>query len=244
MARIKALPLVLAAAALPLGVAPARAQTAPMAPVAGPVVSLSVTESVDSAPDMATVGTGVQTRALTAKDAMAANAAAMDRLVAAILKAGIDRKDVQTSGINLNPQYDYSNRTDGEGPKFLGYEASNQLTVKIRKIDNAGDVVDRMVQAGATNVNGPSFGIADDTALLKQAREKAIRTAQDRAMFYAQAAGYRSVRLFSISENGDMPRPVPMPMMARADSAAAKTRIEPGQLSTSVTLSFQYVLEK
>jgi uncharacterized protein YggE len=244
MKAFSALPMILAAATVPLGAGVANAQLAPaVTPVTGPVVSLSVTESIDSTPDMATVGTGVQTRALTAKEAMALNASAMDKLVAAILKAGIDRKDIQTSGINLNPQYDYSNRPEGAGPKFIGYEASNQLNVKIRKIAAAGDVVDRMVGAGATNINGPSFGIADDTPLLKQAREKVIRTAQDRAMFYATAAGYKSVRLLSISENGDMPRPVPMVMAMRSD-AAAKTVVEPGQLSTSVTLSFQYVLEK
>lgn len=234
--------LLIAAAALPFGAAMAQAVPA-VVPMTGPVVSLSVTESVDSAPDMATVGTGVQTRAPTAREAMAANAAAMEKLIAAILKAGIARQDIQTSGINLSPQYDYSNQADGQGPRFIGYEASNQLSVKIRRIDKAGDVIDAMVQAGATNINGPSFGIADDTALLRQAREKAIKTAQERATFYAQAAGYRSVRLLSISENGDMPRPVPMVMMARAD-AAPKTAVEPGQLSTSVTLSFQYVLER
>ncbi len=239
-----ALPLMLmTAAALP---AAASAQTAPsVVPVSGPVVNLSVTESVDSAPDMATVGTGVQTRALTAKEAMGLNADAMDKLVSAILKAGVDRKDIQTSGINLNPQYDYNNRTEGQGPKFLGYEASNQLTVKIRKLSSTGDVIDRMVGAGATNVSGPNFGLADDAPLLEKARTKAIAASRTRAEYYAAQTGYRSVRLLSISENGDMPRPMPI-MMMRADSAAAPkaTSVEPGQLSTSVTLSVQYVLEK
>ncbi|MCE7798452.1 SIMPL domain-containing protein [Sphingobium sufflavum] len=238
-----ALPLMLmTAAALP---AAAMAQSAPsVVPVTGPVVNLSVTESVDSAPDLATVGTGVQTRALTAKEAMSANAAAVDKLIAAILKAGIDRKDVQTSGINLNPQYDYNNRTDGQGPKFIGYEASNQLTVKIRKIAAAGDVIDRMVGAGATNINGPTFGIADDTAVLEKARTKAIAASKARAEYYARQSGYRSVRLLSISEGGETGRVFPAPMMVRADSAAKGTSVEPGQLSTSVTLSVQYVLEK
>lgn len=238
MKALSAFSLILAAA-VPV------AAYAQVAPVAGPVVSLSVTESIDSAPDMATVGTGVQTRALKAKEAMALNADAMDKLVAAILKAGIDRKDIQTSGINLNPQYDYSNRTDGQGPKFLGYEASNQLTVKIRKIASVGDVIDRMVGAGATNVNGPTFGLQDDAPVLDKARAQAVVTSKARAQFYAQQAGYRSVRLLSISETGELPRPIPMPMMARADFAAApkRTSVEPGQLSTSVTLSFQYVLE-
>lgn len=236
-----------AAAALPLAAGAAQAQSTPSVnPVAGPVVSLSLTESIESAPDMATVGTGVQTRAMTAKEATALNADAMDKLVAAILKAGIERKDIQTSGINLNPQYDYANRTDGQGPKFIGYEASNQLSVKIRKIAAVGDVIDRMVAAGATNVNGPSFGLQDDAPVLEKARVKAVAASKQRALFYAQQTGYRSVRLLSISETGEGARPVPMPMMARADFAAApkRTSVEPGELSTSVTLNVQYVLEQ
>lgn len=239
-----ALPLILAAA-LPGASALAQvAQQPSVVPVTGPVVSLSVTESTESAPDMATVGTGVQTRALTAKEAMALNAVQMDKLLAAITRAGIARQDVQTSGINLNPQYDYNNRTEGQGPKFLGYEASNQLSVKIRKIASVGDVVDKMVAAGATNINGPSFGLADDAPQLLQARTKAIATSKQRAQFYAQQAGFRSVRLLSISETGEIARPMPQFDMMRVAAAAPKTAVEPGQLSTSVTLHFQYVLEQ
>lgn len=221
----------------------AQAQEMPRG-LTGPVVSLSVTESVESVPDMASVNTGVQTRAQTAKQAMADNAAQMDRLVAALVKAGVERKDIQTSGLNLNPQYDYSNRTEGQGPRFLGYEASNQLMVKLRDIKRVGETIDKLVEAGATNVNGPSFGIADDTELLRQARNKVIKTAGERAAFYAQAAGYRSARLIAISETGEVMRPVPMMMDAQLAAAPRATKIEPGQLSTSVTLSFQYMLEK
>lgn len=246
MARIALVPLALAAAAVGLPTAAALAQSpAPtMMPASGPVVSLSVSEEMRSKPDMATVGTGVQTRAMTAQEAMRLNAQQMEKLIDAILKAGIERKDIQTSGINLNPQYDYSNRDGQSQPRFIGYEASNQVTVMIRKIDNVGAVIDRMVGAGATNVNGPSFGIADDTPLLRQAREKAIRTAAERAQFYAQQTGYRSARLLSISENGNFAPPVPMPTMVRAQAAEAKTPVEPGEMATGVTLSFQYVLEK
>ena len=247
MKTLSALALVSAMAVAPLGAGVADAQiAAPVTPVSGPVVTLSVTESIESAPDMATVGTGVQTRAQTAKEAMTLNATAMDRLVAAILKAGIERKDIQTSGINLNPQYDYSSRTDGQPPRFIGYEASNQLSVKVRKIASAGDVIDRMVGAGATNINGPSFGLQDDAPVLEKARAKAIATGKARAQFYAAQAGYRSAKLFSISETGDVSRPIPMPVMARADFAAAPkaTSVEPGQLSTSITLAIQYVLEQ
>lgn len=250
MARNALVPLVLAvtsAAMLPATVASAQSQPTPMMmPASGPVISLSVSEDVRSKPDMATVGTGVQTRALTAQEAMRLNAQQMNKLIDAVLKAGIERKDVQTSGINLNPQYDYSNRDDQTQPRFIGYEASNQVTVTIRKIDDVGAVIDRMVGAGATNVNGPSFGIADNAPLLRDARQKAIRTAQARALFYAQETGYRSARLLSISENGDFRPPMPVVMMAAAPAAPMmeKTRVEPGEMATGVTLSFQYVLEK
>ncbi|MBT2187101.1 SIMPL domain-containing protein [Sphingobium nicotianae] len=241
-------PLLLAAAAalaLP-AVASAQPQpgAGPMIPAAGPVLHLTISESIESTPDMATINTGVQTRAMTAKEAMSQNAVQMDRLIATLIKAGIERKDIQTSGINLNPQYDYGNRTDGQnGPKFLGYEASNQLTVKVRKIDKAGDLVDAMVAAGATNINGPSFGIAEPEKLLDQARVKALKTAQDRANLYAQATGFRSARLIGISEGSD--RAGPIIVSARAMSMdAAQTKIEPGQISTSISLGVQYMLER
>jgi uncharacterized protein YggE len=242
------IPHLLAAAAvlmIPLVGAQAQQGPVPMVPATGPLLSLSVTESVDSAPDMATVNTGVQTRAQTAREAMALNATQMDKLVAALVKAGIERKDIQTSGINLNPQYDYNNRTDQQnGPKFLGYEASNQLSVKIRKIDKAGDLVDAMVGAGATNINGPSFGIADPDKLLDQARTKALKTAQARATLYAQATGYRSARLVGISEGGGFTPPMPMMAMRMDVAQSAATKIEPGQISTSISLNVQYLLER
>ncbi len=225
--------------------APVAPQTDPLVGLAGPVVTLAVTESVDSAPDKATISTGVETRALTAKAAMAQNATKIDALVAALIKGGIERRDIQTSGINLSPQYDYAQRKEGEGPRFIGYQATNMLTVTVRKLDKAGELVDAMVTAGATNINGPAFGITDTSKLETQARTRAVATAQTRANFYAQAAGYKNARLLAISETGDVSVPVPI-YAARemAMASAPATKIEPGQLSTSITLNFRYMLEK
>jgi len=216
----------------------------PMRGPAAPVVTLSVTETVDAAPDIATINSGVETRAPTAKEAMAANARQMDALITALLKAGVERRDIRTSSLNLNPQYDYSNRTEGQGPRFLGYQANNMLAVTIRRIDRAGEIVDAMVNAGATNVNGPAFGIDDPSGLEEQARAKAVKTAQARADFYAQAAGYKGARLLSISEGGQIERPMPVMRMAAPAQDSVSTKIEPGQLSTSITLNFRYMLER
>jgi uncharacterized protein YggE len=242
------LPLLLAASAALLAPATALAQPqqgpVPMVPAGGPLLSLSVSESVESTPDIATIMTGVQTRALSAKDAMGENAARMERLIAALVKGGVDRKDIQTSGINLAPQYDYANRTEGQGPRFIGYEASNQLSVTVRRLATAGDLVDAMVAAGATNISGPAFGIADPARLLDEARSKAIRTAQARADLYARATGHRGARLVTIVEGGGYAPPMPMVMRMEAAADAAATKIEPGQISSTVSLSLQYVLER
>ncbi len=228
--------------------AAALAQTQVTIAESAPVVTLTVTESVEGAPDIATVGTGVETRAPTAKQAMADNATKTGALIAAIAKAGIAKKDIQTSGINLSAQYDYSARNaDGSqgAPKFIGYEASNQLSVKSRDIGKLGDLLDRMVGAGATSINGPSFSIDDPAPLLVQARGQALKSAKMQADFYAQQAGYRSARLVSIAESSsDGERPMPMLAPALVKVAMDSTPVEPGQVSQAVTLTVQYALEK
>ncbi|WP_022682244.1 SIMPL domain-containing protein [Sphingobium bisphenolivorans] len=235
--------LALGVAALP---AAALAQTSVTIAETAPVVTLNITETVEAAPDVAIVGTGVQTRAPTAAQAMRDNAAKMDKLIAALAKAGIAKKDVQTSGINLSAQYDYSNQNgQPSGPRFIGYEASNQLSIKLRDIKKVGVLLDTMVEAGATNVNGPSFSISDPTPMLAQARAAALKSAKTQADYYAQAAGYRTARLVSIAESNSGGQP-PMPMMVRTQfkDAAAATPVEPGQVGSSVTLTVQYALEK
>ncbi|MGV3769352.1 MAG: SIMPL domain-containing protein [Sphingobium phenoxybenzoativorans] len=232
-------------AAIPVA---AMAQTSVNIADQGPVVTLNVTESVEAAPDVVNVGTGVETRAPTAKQAMADNAQQMTALIAALSKAGIAKKDIQTSGVRLNAQFDYSPRNpDGTQapPKFIGYEASNQLSVTLRDVKKVGDLLDRMVEAGATTISGPNFAIDDPAPLLVQARGAALKSARAQADFYAQAAGYRAARLLTISESNSGGNP-PMPMMVRSfkADAAASTPIEPGQVSASVTLTVQYALEK
>lgn len=223
------------------------AQTSVNIAETAPVVTLNVTETVEAAPDIVTVGTGVETRAPTAKQAMTDNAGKMASLIAALGKAGIAKKDIQTSGVRLSAQYDYSGRNpDGSQtpPRFTGYEASNQLSVTLRDVSKVGDLLDRMVAAGATTISGPNFAIDDPAPLLVQARGAALKSAKAQADYYAQATGYVSARLLSISESNSGGNP-PMPMMATARfKADAATPIEPGQVSAAVTLTVQYALQR
>ncbi|WP_179102084.1 SIMPL domain-containing protein [Sphingopyxis sp. KK2] len=217
--------------------------TVTTASVQGPILSFSVSEEVRSRPDQATVGAGVTTTAPTAVEAMRLNAAAMDKLIAAAKARGIKAEDIQTSGINLSPQYDYNNQGPGQPPRFIGYQVSNTVRATTPKIDDIGPLLDALVAAGGTNIDGPWFGMKDPDAQLVGARGAAIKEAEAKAADYAKLAGYRGAELVSISEGGSFggPQP-PMPMVRLQAMDAKATPVEPGQVANTLTLSFQYRL--
>lgn len=207
-----------------------------------PVVELSVSETVNSTPDVAQIGTGVTTRAQTAKEAVRLNAVAMQKVVDRLKTLGIAAKDIQTSNFNLNAQFTYPN--GGGTPVFAGYEASNQVSVKLRQIDKVGDVLDALVAAGATNIFGPNFSLDDDSAAAASARTKAFQRGQAMAQDYARMAGYTGVRLLEVSESVQGRGPVPPMPMAYAVERDAKTPIAPGEVGTTVNLAVKYEMTK
>ena len=237
-----AIPL-LASSTLALGAIAAPAAAAEIQiQSAGPVVELNVTESVKAKPDIATVGAGVSVIAPTAVEAMRQNAQAMNAVIAKIKALGIAPDDIQTTSINLNAQYDYDQQTRQQ--VFRGYQASNQVSVVLRKIAESGKVLDALVAAGATDVNGPSFSIEDETAAKGQARKAAMGTAMGRAMEYAEAAGYSGVRLLEVSETVYSNPPQPMAMKAREFADQASTPVEPGMVTSSVTVTVKYEMTR
>jgi hypothetical protein len=217
---------------------PAAAQTA-----AAPTVTLSIEGKVAQAPDIVDVSGGVVTSAPTAAAALADNATRMTAVVAAVRKAGIADRDIQTSGLSLQPQYKYANN---EAPVLTGYQATNTISLRIRKIDDAGKLIDTLVAQGANQISGPTFGIDKADAALDSARAQAVATGRARADLYAKAAGLRVRRLVSISEGGgNEPGPRPMMMMARADkiAAAPPTPVAPGEVVLGITVQMVYELE-
>ncbi|MCW5647555.1 MAG: SIMPL domain-containing protein [Sphingopyxis sp.] len=210
----------------------------------GPILSFSVSEEVRSRPDQATIGAGVTTTAPTAVEAMRLNAAAMDKLIAAAKARGIKAEDIQTSGISLSPQYDYSNQTPGQPPRFIGYQVSNSVRATTSKIADIGPLLDALVAAGGTNIEGPWFGMKDADAQLVGARGAAIKAAEAKAADYARLAGYRGAELVSISEGGFVGPQPPMPYASRGMEAMdmKATPVEPGRVTNTLTLNFQYRL--
>lgn len=234
--------MILAALALGTAVVPsmAAAKVAAVPAISGTRLDVSATGEVTRVPDLAIISAGVQTLQPTATAAIEENAARMERVRSALKRAGIDDKDIQTSSINLNPEYQYD---QDRPPRLTGYRASNSVNVKFRDLKRTGAILDALVAQGANQISGPNLTIDKPGSALDEARTRAIANGRARADLYARALGMRVVRLLSVSEGGGFSVPPPMPMVAyaRAEGADASSKIDPGtqQLQVSVSMSFE-----
>jgi len=207
-----------------------------------PVIELSVSEQVDSAPDTATFSTGVETKAKTASQALSENSAQARKVVERLKALGIAEKDIQTTGINLRADYDYDQ--ESRENRFVGYVVSNQVSATLHDISSKlGKILDAVVSSGATNLNGPSFSISDDSKMKDVARERALASAKSRAMSYARSEGYTGVRVLSISEGMSNQSEAPM-MRMKDEVAASSAPVEPGQVGTVVSLNITYEMTR
>ena len=190
-------------------------------------------------PDIAIVNAGVTAQAnsvQTAQDLLNKNINAVRRAVKA---AGVDSKDIQTSGYNINPQQDYTNPTQ----KITGYQATSNLTIKVRVIDNANKVIDAATSAGANEIGGITFDVDDKTAAQNQARTLAVADAKTKAENAAKIAGFSLGKIINYTEDfGNVIRPVPMMANAVPSSGGGvPTQVESGSndITVDVTLSYQ-----
>ena len=213
-------------------------------PPTSTTLTFNVSAEQKKAPDMATMTAGVVTLAKTAKAAMADNAQRMAAAFTALKAAGVADKDIQTTGIQLNPQYE---AVAGTRPRIVGYQANNQLTVKLRNLTQVGPVMDALVAQGINEISGPNFGLENPDALLDAARSEAMAAGLRRADLYAKAAGLRIKRIVTIQEEGGVMAPMAMAkFMPRAAFAeiSPETPVAPGEVSYSIQLSLQIELEK
>ena len=203
-------------------------------------LTISAEGRVTRAPDIAEVSGGVVTSAPTAAAAMAENATRMSAVVAAVKKSGLADRDIQTTGLNLQPQYRYA---DNQPPVLTGYQVTNTVSLRLRKIAEAGRLLDTLVGVGANQIGGPNFSVDAADAALDEARLAAVAMARTRAQLYARAAGLRIKRIVSISESGAVePGPRPM-MMARADKMEAASPVAPGEVALGVNVTMVFELE-
>ncbi|WP_238365303.1 SIMPL domain-containing protein [Mesobacterium pallidum] len=201
-------------------------------------ITVSAEGEVEAAPDMAMVRIGVREAADSADAAMDAASAAMDAMLAALSAAGIEARDMQTSGLRLNPVYD--SRSSGV-ERQVGFEAVNTLTLRIRDLDGLGGVLDTLVrEAGANTLNGLSFGLSDPAPLMDEARRDAVAEARHRAEVLAEAAGVTLGKLVSIQDGGGgMPYPVAAPMMEARSAGAVPVAAGEVTVNANVTMTWE-----
>jgi len=207
----------------------------------GTLISISANGEASKVPDVANISAGVVTEAEDSEKAMRDNAEQMDKLIKAIKKAGIDDKDVQTSGISLSPRYHYQ---QGRKPQITGYEARNTVSIKVRKLEKLGGVLDTLAAAGANQIHGPSLEVGEPEPVMAEARKQALDKARARAGTYAEALGMKVRRIVSVSESGAPGFPQPM---MRTEMAAAKadvaTPVAPGETTLTVNLDLVFELK-
>lgn len=182
-------------------------------------ITVSATGDVDAEPDQARITSGVATEAPTAREALAGNTEAMNKVIAELKTKGIDAKDIQTASFQVEPVMDYSK--DGQPPKLRGYRVSNQVVVLIRDLDQLGTILDDLVSAGANQIQGLSFEVSKAETLKDEARKNAIANALRRAKLLAAAAGAEVGQVLQISEEttSDSPITLAAPRFAKAQAS-------------------------
>lgn len=192
--------------------------------------------SMSVAPDLAVVYAGVTTTAKTAQAASDGNSKAMAAVLAALKEVGIADADIRTSRFSIQPLRDTNRNAP---PRITGFQASNQVSVKIRATGKTADVLDHLIGAGANDVSSIQFQVSDPSKILDKARGQAIADAHRKAELYAAAAGVRLGRAVMITEEGAR-NYAPVTMRA-AGVAAAPVPIMAGEetLRISVTVSYE-----
>ena len=204
-----------------------------------PVVVTRGEAIVKRAPDQAFVTIAAESRAKTPGAAQQQNAAAMSAVVEKLKGAGISADAIQTTAIDLQPEFDYH-----EGRQTLrGYVARNSVEVRVDALPRLGDVIDMAVGTGATRISGVRFDLKDRNAAEREALRLAVADARERASAAAAGAGVQIARVLRVEEDRAVSIPPPRPMMVtRAEMAPeVSTPVAPGELEirAAVTLTVE-----
>ena len=219
-----------AAATIAVAAAVSGCDSAPPPQANARQVTVVGTGEAQGTPDTVTADVGIEVVAPDATTAMKQTSERQQAVIDALTAGGIDAKDISTTAVNLQPQY-------GENSVVTGYRAGNNLSVKIRELDNASRALGTIVTTGgdAARINAVSFSIADDSTLVSDARARAFEDAKDRAGQYAELSGMSLGRVISISEapGNTPPQPFPVPAEARA----ADVPLQPGQQTVGFSVT-------
>jgi uncharacterized protein YggE len=206
-----------------------------------PLRTLNVSGSgkVFIAPDIAYISIGVHTEGENATDAVAKNSEQAKEISDAIKGMGIDLKDIQTTNFNISPQQKYDDKGQLIG---IIYMVDNSVYVTIRDLTKIGALLDVVTKAGANNVYGIQFDLADKTSAISEARKLAVENARTQAQELAQAAGVMLGAVQTINTYNSYPVADYVGKGGGA-MAASDVPISPGQLSLTVEVNMVYEIK-
>lgn len=222
-----------------LSAAPALAQQPPGPPPPLPPARIIVTGdgSVTAPPDYAEIASGATNQAKTAKEASDANAKVIVALNAALKSDGIAASDVQTLRFSVSPVY--GTPQQNSPPKLVGFSVSNELRIKVRQIGKVGEILDSLIQAGATDSGSVQFLHSNMSQVLDQARQAAMTDARRKAEIYAQSAGLKLAGVAWVTEVPASTTPTPFPMRAYAAAGAVPISAGTDTLSVQITVGYE-----
>lgn len=228
----------IAAAMLPVASATAQEDAARRS---SPRISVIGEGEVSVAPDMAILNLTVLREAETARAALSANNDAMKQVLAALKEAGVAERDLQTSGLSIQPRYAQPGKDRAGEPKITGYSVSNALTVRVRNLADAGGILDKAVGLGVNQGGGIAFVKDDMKPTLTEARKRAVADAIARAKTLAEAAEVKLGKILSIEEQSSMPRPMPYGGAVRMAASDASVPLASGENTyrTQVNVIFE-----
>jgi uncharacterized protein YggE len=215
------------------------------------VITVAGEGEVFAIPDIATFSFGAQAEAKTVSEAQDVVTRKMNNALSILKKAGIEDKDVKTTDYNVYPQYEYKQTICTSigcppGTQVLkGYQVSQMVSVKVRKVADAGKILGSLGSAEVTNLSGLQFTIDDEDALKAEARAKAIADAKQKATVLARDLGVKLVGIVNFSENGNNPMPMyklGMEADGRGVAASAPTpEVPAGQnkIVSDVTITYE-----
>lgn len=211
-----------------------------------PVITVSASGSAASVPDLANVTLGAQSQAATARAALEANNKVMSDVLAALKGFGIADKDMQTTDLNVAPQFFYP-QNDGSGipeaPSIVGYTVTNQVSVRVREIDRLGEILDAAVSLGVNAGGNIVFETENTDKALELARVQAVANAFAKAETLAEAAGVKLGKVLDISEvAGSAQRDWRRSGVAEARVAASAVPVTGGEISHMVDVQIRWSL--
>jgi uncharacterized protein len=222
--------------------AAAIAQTVPLSLSPGEVLlQVDAEGEFRSKPDVMAITAGVVTSGKTAAEALAANNEKSNRMLEAVHGVGVAPTDVQTSGLSVDPVMPEDNSGQPKRAAILGYVAKNIVELRLRDLNRAPDVIDALFNAGANSVHGPDFSLSNPEPAQWQARHNAAAAARKEAETYADAFGMKVARVIRASERGDFNYEGNESIIVTG-SRILRTRIEPGELRTTIHVWVDYAL--